>query len=50
MEADLCKPETWPNAVHRCTYVLHVASPVVLVTTNEATIVRTAVQGVTNVL
>ena len=50
VEADLCKPEAWPNAVHRCTYVLHVASPVALVTTDEATIVRTAVQGVTNVL
>ena len=50
VEADLCKPETWPNAVRRCTYVLHVASSVVLVATDEATIVRTAVQGVTNVL
>ena len=30
--------------------MLHVASPVVLITTDEATIVRTAVQGVTNVL
>ena len=49
VEADLCKPETWPNAVHRCTYVLHVASPLSL-GANEDEVVRTAVEGTTNVL
>ena len=50
VEADLCKPETWPNAVHRCTYVLHVASPVVFRASDDARMVRTAVQGTKNVL
>ena len=49
VEADLCKPETWPNAVRRCTYVLHVASPISL-GANEEEVVRTAVEGTTNVL
>ena len=49
MEADLCKPETWPNAVHHCTYVLHVASPLSL-GANEEEVVSTAVEGTTNVL
>ena len=49
VEADLCKPETWPNAVRRCTYVFHVASPFVI-GGDEAELVRTAVEGTTNVL
>ena len=49
VEADLCKPETWPNAVRRCTYVFHLASPFVI-GGNEAELVRTAVEGTTNVL
>ena len=49
VEADLTKPETWPNAVHRCTYVFHVASPLSL-GADEVEIVRTAVEGTTNVL
>ena len=50
VEADLCKPETWPNAVRRCTYVVHVASPVVFRASDDARMVRTAVQGTKNVL
>ena len=49
VEADLCKPETWPSAVHRCTYVLHVASPFVI-GGDEAELIRTAVEGTTNIL
>ena len=49
MEADLTKPETWLKAVDRCAYVFHVASPLVL-GADEASIVRTAVEGTTNVL
>ena len=49
VEADLCKPETWPSAVHRCTYVLHVASPFVI-GGNEAELIHTAVEGTVNVL
>lgn len=50
VEADLSKPETWKKAVSRCTYVFHVASPFPAGKANEATIVRTAVEGTTNVL
>ena len=49
VEADLCKPETWTNAVSRCTYVFHVASPFVI-GGDEAELIRTAVEGTTNVL
>ena len=50
VEADLSKPESWKKAVHRCTYVFHVASPFPAGATNEAVIVRTAVEGTINVL
>ncbi len=50
VEADLSEPETWKKAVHRCTYVFHVASPFPVGATDEATIVRTAMEGTTNVL
>jgi len=50
VEADLSKPETWQKAVKRCTFVFHVASPFPAGATNEAVIVRTAVEGTTNVL
>ena len=50
VEADLTNPDSWKKAVHRCTYVFHVASPFPAGATNEAVIVRTAVEGTTNVL
>ena len=50
VEADLSKPESWAKAVNRCTYVLHVASPLPLGVTDEDAIIRTAVEGTTNVL
>ena len=50
MCADLSKPKSWTKAVNRCTYVFHVASPFILNVTDEAAIVRTAVEGTTNVL
>ena len=50
VEADLSKPESWKKALHRCTYVFHVASPFPAGATNEAVIVRTAVEGTINVL
>ena len=50
VEADLSKPESWAEAVKRCTYVLHVASPLLLNITDEDAIIRTAVEGTTNVL
>ena len=50
VEADLSQPESWKKAVHRCTYVFHVASPFPAGATDEAVIVRTAVEGTTNVL
>ena len=50
MEADLLKPDTWAKAVNRCTYVLHVASPVMLNVTDGAAMIRTAVEGTINVL
>ena len=50
VEADLSKPETWTKAVKRCTYVFHVASPFPPGATNEAEIVKTAVEGTTTVL
>ena len=50
VEADLSKPDTWAKAVDRCTYVLHVASPFIVNVTDEAAIIRTAVEGTINVL
>ena len=50
VEADLSKAESWAKAVSRCTYVFHVASPFIINVTDEAAILRTAVEGTTNVL
>jgi nucleoside-diphosphate-sugar epimerase len=50
VEADLSKAESWAKAVNRCTYVFHVASPFIINVTDEAAIIRTAVEGTTNVL
>ena len=50
VEADLSKADSWAKAVSRCTYVLHVASPFIVNVTDEAAIIRTAVEGTTNVL
>ena len=51
MEADLSKPESWTKAVKRCTYVLHVASPLPTGAVGEdALILRMAVEGTTSVL
>ena len=44
------KPDTWAKAVNRCTYVLHVASPLTLNVTDETAMIRTAVEGTINVL
>ena len=50
VEADLSKADSWAKAVNRCTYVFHVASPFLLNISDEAAIIRTAVEGTTNVL
>ena len=50
VEADLSKADSWAKAVNRCTYVFHVASPFILNVSDEAAIIRTAVEGTTNVL
>ena len=50
VEADLSKADSWAKAVSRCTYVFHVASPFLLNVSDEAAIIRTAVEGTTNVL
>ena len=50
VEADLSKADSWPKAVSRCTYIYHVASPFIFNVADEATIIRTAVEGTTNVL
>ena len=50
VEADLSNADSWAKAVSRCTYVFHVASPFILNVSDEAAIIRTAVEGTTNVL
>ena len=50
VEADLSKADSWAKAVSRCMYVFHVASPFLLNISDEAAIIRTAVEGTTNVL
>ena len=50
VEADLSKADSWAKPVNRCTYVFHVASPFLLNVSDEAAIIRTAVEGTTNVL
>lgn len=51
VQADLCKPETWPKAVEACEFVLHLASP--FPAGNVASpenLIRTAKEGTLNVL
>lgn len=50
MELDLLNAEAWHAAVKGCTYVQHIASPFIIGDINEAEMVRTAVEGTTNVL
>ena len=51
IEADLQKPKTWIEAVRRCTYVYHVASPFPSkVPKNPDVLIKPAVEGATNVL
>ena len=50
VEADLSKADSWAKAVNRCMYVYHVASPFIINVTDEAAIIRTAVEGTINVL
>lgn len=52
VKANLLDADDWAAAVKGCTYVLHMASPVLLGTTNdeENDLIRPAVQGTLNVL
>ncbi|CAI8033251.1 Phenylacetaldehyde reductase [Geodia barretti] len=49
IEADLLKPKTWAEAVRRCRYVAHVASPLI-VKGKAADGIKPAVEGTTSVL
>ena len=49
IEADLLKPKTWAEAVRRCRYVAHVASPLI-VKAKAADGIKPAVEGTTSVL
>ncbi|HWB27366.1 MAG TPA: aldehyde reductase [Chitinophagaceae bacterium] len=50
-EADLAQDTNWAQAVHGCTYVLHVASPIFLrVPKNEDEMIKPAVEGTLRVL
>ena len=51
IEADLLKPQSWKEAVRRCSYVFHIASPLALSNPkNPDVVVKPAVEGTTNVL
>ena len=51
IEADLLKPTLWTEAVRRCSYVFHVASPLGNVQVkNPDVLIKPAVEGTTNVL
>jgi nucleoside-diphosphate-sugar epimerase len=50
IEADLLKPKTWAEAVRRCRYVAHVASPLIVKTKSPNEFIKPAVEGTTNVL
>ena len=51
IEADLLNPKSWTEAVRRCSYVFHVASPLHLgKTKNPDAVIKPAVEGTTNVL
>jgi len=51
VEADLTSDENWDTALHGCTYVLHVASPVFFATpTDESAHFKLAVEGSRRVL
>jgi nucleoside-diphosphate-sugar epimerase len=51
IEADLLKPKTWTEAVRRCQYVFHVASPLVGGKSKSPdALIKPAVEGTTSVL
>ena len=50
IEADLQNPKSWTEAVRRCRYVLHVASPVGTKSKTPDAYIKPAVEGATNVL
>lgn len=50
VEADLTKDDNWEEVMKGCTYVLQVASPTHLESTNENEMIQTAVEGVLRVL
>ena len=50
IEADLLKPKTWLEAVRRCRFVIHVASPITSKSKNLDVFLKPAVEGTTNVL
>ena len=51
IEADLQNPKSWTEAVRRCRYVFHVASPFpVKIPKNADVLIKPAVEGTTNVL
>ena len=51
IEADLQNPKSWTEAVRRCRYVFHVASPLPLkIPKNADVLIKPAVEGTTNVL
>ena len=51
IEADLLKPKSWTEAVRRCSYVFHVASPLANVKVKKIDdVLKPAVEGTTNVL
>ena len=50
IEANLLNPKSWTKAVHRCTYVFHVASPIPMKSNDPEFFIKPAVEGTTNVL
>ena len=50
IEADLLKPKTWIEAVRRCRFVFHVASPLMSKAKNPDVYIKPAVDGTTSVL
>ena len=51
IEADLQNPKSWTEAVRRCRYVFHVASPFPMkIPKNADVLIKPAVEGTTNVL
>ena len=50
IEANLLNPKSWTEAVHRCSYVFHVASPIPMKSKDPEFFIKPAVEGTTNVL